>query len=103
VGTHGVNLLGTGRPFNPSQICTAARPCIIPPSIGSGVAVPANTPFVTKNADGSISITGSTSANVNARVPVQFLGLANNRGIFGAQAGNSIYHSLQGDLEPPVV
>ncbi len=95
VGTHGVNLLGTGRPLNPGQVCTALRPCIIPSSIGSGVTVPAGTPFVTKDADGTIEITGSTADNIDARVPTQFLGLANSRGFFVNQEGNSIYHSLQ--------
>src|SRR3989441_12119688 len=80
------------------QICTAARPCIIPPEIGSSVNVPGGTKFVTKSPDGSIAITGSTSDNINARVPVQFLGLANSRGFFQGQEGNSIYHSLQATL-----
>ena len=98
VGTHGVSLIGTGSPVNPGQICTAASPCVIPARLGSGVAVPAGTPFVTKNADGSIDITGSTGDNLDARVPVNFLGLANSRGFFQTQSGNSIYHSLQATL-----
>ena len=98
VGTHGVRLLGTGRPRNPGQICTQLQPCVIPASIGANVNVPSGTPFVSKNADGSISITGSTRDNINARVPAQFLGLANSRGFFQSQDGNSIYHSLQATL-----
>ncbi len=98
VGTHGARLIGTGRPLNAGQICTLARPCIIPPEIGASVTVPGGTPFVTKNADGSISITGSTAANINARVPAQYLGLANSRGFFQTQEGNSIYHGLQTTL-----
>lgn len=98
VGTHGVSLLGTGSPVNPGQICTAASPCVIPARIGNNVVVPAGTPFVTKNADGSIDITGSTKDNLDARVPVNFLGLANSRGFFQTQSGNSIYHSLQATL-----
>jgi Carboxypeptidase regulatory-like domain len=98
VGTHGVSLIGTGAPVNPGQICTAASPCVIPARLGSGVTVPAGTPFVTKNADGSIDITGSTASNLDARVPVNFLGLANSRGFFQTQSGNSIYHSLQATL-----
>jgi carboxypeptidase family protein/TonB-dependent receptor-like protein len=95
VGTRGVGLIGTGRPLNPSQICTSASPCVIPSSIGSGVTVPAGTPGVIKNSDGSISITQSTTDNADARVPVQFLGLANGRGAFQEQSGSSTYHSLQ--------
>ncbi len=98
VGTRGVDLIGTGRSLNPSKICTAAKPCVIPASIGLGVSVPAGTPFVTKSADGTIQITGSTNANRNARVPINFLGLANNRGFFQAQDGSSTYHSLQSTL-----
>jgi len=98
VGTHGVSLLGTGAPVNPGQICTALQPCVIPARLGSGVTVPAGTPFVTQNADGSIDITGSTTSNLDARVPVNFLGLANSRGFFQTQSGNSIYHSLQATL-----
>jgi hypothetical protein len=98
VGTHGVSLIGTGAPVNPGQICTALKPCVIPSRLGLGVDVPDGTPFVTKNADGSIDITGSTGENLDARVPVNFLGLANSRGFFQTQSGNSIYHSLQATL-----
>ncbi len=98
VGTHGVSLLGTGAPVNPGQICTLASPCVIPARLGNNVDVPAGTPFVTKNADGSIDITGSTVDNLDARVPANFLGLANSRGFFQTQSGNSIYHSLQATL-----
>ncbi len=98
VGTRGVGLIGTGRPLNPAQICTSASPCVIPASIGSSVTVPAGTPGVTKNSDGSISITESTADNVNARVPAQFIGLANSRGFFQEQSGSSTYHSLQTSL-----
>jgi hypothetical protein len=95
VGTRGVGLVGTGRALNPAQICTSSNPCVIPSNIGSSVTVPVGTPGVVKNSDGSISITQSTAANVNARVPTQFLGLANNRGAFQEQSGASTYHSLQ--------
>jgi hypothetical protein len=98
VGTHGVSLIGTGSPVNPGQICTATSPCVIPARIGNTVTVPAGTPFVTKNADGSIDITGSTKKNLDARVPAAFMGLANSRGFFQTQSGNSIYHSLQATL-----
>jgi Carboxypeptidase regulatory-like domain len=98
VGTHGVDLLGTGAPLDAAQICTAAGPCTIPASIASGVTVPAGTPYVTKNGDGSVSITGSTFDNLDARVPPQYLGIQTSGGFFTAQAGNSIYHSLQATL-----
>ena len=98
VGTHGNRLIGTGRPLNAGQICTAAVPCIIPPEIGSSVNVPGGTKFVTKNPDGSFAITGSNGDNIDARVQVQFLGLSNSRGFFQGQEGNSIYHSLQATL-----
>ena len=98
VGTRGVELIGTGRSLNPSKICTAAAPCVIPASMGLGISVPAGTPFVTKSTDGTIQITGSTFANRNARVATNFLGLANNRGFFQVQDGTSSYHSLQSTL-----
>jgi hypothetical protein len=98
VGTKGLHLLGNGRPANPGQICTLTLPCAIPSSIGSAVNVPAGTPFVTKQPDGTILITGSTGANIDARVPSQFLGLANSRGFFQFEDGNSIYHALQATL-----
>ena len=98
VGTRGVGLIGTGRPLNPGQICTTEKPCLIPASIGSSVTVPMGTPGVAKNSDGSISITRSTTANVDARVPVQYLGLANTRGFFQEQSGSSTYHSLQASV-----
>jgi hypothetical protein len=98
VGTHGVSLIGPGRPFDAGQVCTAANPCTIPAFIGRSVTVPAGTPYVTKQPEGTILITGSTAANIDARVPVTFLGLANSRGFFQENAGNSIYHSLQTSL-----
>jgi hypothetical protein len=75
-----------------------ATPCILPPSIAGNVNVPAGTPFVTKNPDGTIAITGSTAANLDARVPSQFLGLANSRGFFAFEDGSSTYHALQSTL-----
>jgi hypothetical protein len=98
VGTRGSHLLGTGRPANPGRICTIVQPCIIPASVGGNVDVPAGTPFVTKNPDGTIAITASTAANIDARVPSPFLGLANSRGFFQFQDGSSTYHGLQSTL-----
>ncbi len=98
VGTRGSHLLGTGRPANPGQICTIGAPCIIPASIAGNVNVPAGTPFVTKNPDGTIAITGSTASNLDARVPSRYLGLANSRGFFQFQDGSSTYHGLQSTL-----
>src|SRR5258705_530363 len=98
VGTRGSHLPGTGRPANPGQICAMAEPCIIPASIGGNVNVPAGTPFVTKNPDGTIAITASTAANINPQVPSRFLGLANSRGFFAFQDGSSTYHGLQSTL-----
>jgi hypothetical protein len=98
VGTRGSHLLGTGRPANPGQICTITSPCILPANIGQNVNVPSGTPFVTKNPDGTIAITGSTAANLDARVPTQYLGLANSRGFFQFQDGSSTYHGLQSTL-----
>jgi len=98
VGARGVSLLGPGRPGNPGQICTVALPCTIPSSIGSAVTVPAGTPFVTKNSDGTISITGNTPANVSARVPPVFLGLTDSAGFFQENQSFSWYHSMQATL-----
>ncbi len=98
VGTRGSHLLGTGRPANPGRICTIGAPCIIPASIAGNVNVPAGTPFVTKNPDGTIAITGSIAANLDARVPSRYLGLANSRGFFQFQDGSSTYHGLQSTL-----
>jgi TonB-dependent receptor-like protein len=103
IGTRGVGLIGTGRAVNPAQICTIASPCTIPASIVSGVTAgsfAAQNPGtgVTRNADGSITITASTFENRNLRVPSSFIGIANNR-LFGQeQRGASIYHSLQASL-----
>src|SRR5258708_15068927 len=77
---------------------TLFRSCIIPASIGTNVNVPDGTPFVTKNPDGTISITGSTAANLDARVPSRYLGLANSRGFFQFLDGGSTYHSLHATL-----
>jgi hypothetical protein len=77
IGTRGVDLLGFGAPVDPAEFCTTSTPCIIPSTIASGVAVPTGTPGVARNSDGSIAITQSTFENRDARVPAQFLGLAN--------------------------
>jgi Carboxypeptidase regulatory-like domain/TonB dependent receptor len=97
VGSAGSHLL-TGRPLDAGQICTMVKPCTIPASIGANVNVPAGTPFVTKNGDGSIAITGSTAANIDARVPVQYLGELDENLLATAEEGKSHYHSLQATL-----
>ncbi len=98
VGTRGIDLIGPGNPQNPAKICTVASPCVIPSAIGSAVNVPAGTPGTVKNADGSITITQSTVANANARVPTQYIGLENNRMQGIEQLAQSVYHSLQTSL-----
>jgi Carboxypeptidase regulatory-like domain len=101
VGTNGRRLIGTGAPVNPGQICTTASPCVIPASLATNVSagdIPAGTPGVTRNSDGSISITNSTAENINARVPPQYLGLATSRMFAQTQHGFSQYHSLQASL-----
>ena len=101
VGTNGRRLIGTGAPVNPGQFCTTASPCVIPASLASDVSaadIPAGTPGVVRNGDGSITITQSTAANINARVPPQYLGLATSRLFAQTQNGFSEYHSLQASL-----
>ncbi|HEV2826989.1 MAG TPA: carboxypeptidase-like regulatory domain-containing protein [Pyrinomonadaceae bacterium] len=100
VGTNGKRLIGTGAPVNPGQICTLATPCVIPASLATLVAGPAGTlaPGTVKNSDGSITITRSDASNIDARVPAQYLGLANNRLFAQTQNGFSGYHSLQASL-----
>jgi len=103
VGTRGVGLIGTGRAVNPSQICTIASPCTIPASVASGITggnFAAQDPGsgVTRNADGSLTITASTFENRDLRIPSSYVGIANNR-LFGQeQRGSSIYHSMQASL-----
>lgn len=98
VGTRGVGLIGTGRAVNSAQICTQASPCVIPASVAAGVAIAPGASGVTRNADGSLSITESTFANRDLRVPANYIGIANNR-LFGQeQLGSSVYHSLQASL-----
>ena len=101
VGTNGRRLIGTGAPVNPGQICTIASPCVIPAALASDVSaadIPAGTPGITRNSDGSISITRSYAENINARVPPQYLGLATSRLFAQTQHGFSEYHSLQASL-----
>lgn len=101
VGTNGRRLIGTGAPVNPGQICTVASPCVIPASLAANVSaadIPAGTPGIVRNADGSISITASYAENINARVPPQYLGLATSRLFAQTQNGFSEYHSLQASL-----
>jgi hypothetical protein len=98
VGTRGVALIGTGRAVNPAQICTQASPCVIPASLASGVTIAPGASGIVRNSDGSLSITESTFANRNLRVPAQYLGIANNRFFGQLQDGMSTYHSLQASL-----
>jgi hypothetical protein len=97
VGSAGSHLL-TGRPLDAGQTCTLVKPCTIPASVGANVNVPAGTPFVTKNPDGSIAITGSTRANIDARVPWQYLGELDENLLPTSEEGASHYHSLQSTL-----
>jgi hypothetical protein len=98
VGSHGLKLLGPGRPVNPGQICTVASPCTIPASYGKNVTVPAGTPGTVQNADGSITITQTTMDNVSARVPPQYLGFNADQLFFEENQGFSNYHALQTSL-----
>lgn len=101
VGTNGRRLIGTGAPVNPGQICTIASPCVIPAALASDVSatdIPAGTPGIVRNGDGSITITQSDGANINARVPPQYLGLATSRLFAQTQNGFSEYHSFQASL-----
>lgn len=101
VGTNGRRLIGTGAPVNPGQFCTIASPCVIPSALASDVSaadIPAGTPGITRNADGSITITRSYAENINARVPAQYIGLATSRLFAQTQNGFSEYHSLQASL-----
>ena len=101
VGTNGRRLVGTGAPANPGQICTIASPCVIPSALASDVSeadIPAGTPGIVRNTDGSITITRSFAKNINARVPAQYLGLATSRLFAQRQNGFSEYHSLQASL-----
>jgi hypothetical protein len=50
------------------------------------------------NPDGSVSITGSTSANVNARVFVPYLGTQSPFAFLQENNSHSTYHSLQATL-----
>ncbi len=98
VGSHGVKLLGPGRPNNAGQICTVASPCTIPASLAKNAAVPAGTPGTVQNADGSITITQTTMDNVSARVPPQYLGFNADQLFWEENQGFSNYHALQTSL-----
>jgi len=100
VGSVGDRLLGPGRAPNAGRLCALASPCIIPKSAlsSSFVAPPAGTPDVVMNSDGSVSITGSTAGNVNARVPLQFLGAQSGFSFLQENNSHSNYNSLQATL-----
>src|SRR4029077_9356307 len=100
VGSAGNRLLGPGRAPNGGRICTLTAPCVIPKSALSSTftAPAAGTPDVLMNSDGSVSITGSTAANVNARVFLPFLGTQSPFSFLQENNSHSSYHSLQGTL-----
>ena len=100
VGSNGVRLLGPGRAPDAGQICTLASPCVIPASKLSSSFTPpaAGTPNVVMNSNGSVSITGSTAANLNARVFTPFLGLTSPFAFLQENNSHSTYHSLQATL-----
>ncbi len=100
VGSAGDRLLGPGRAPNGGQICTLKTPCVIPKSALSPTftAPAAGTADVQMNSDGSVSITGSTAANVNARVFLPFLGTQSPFSFLQENNSHSSYHSLQATL-----
>jgi hypothetical protein len=100
IGSAGNRLLGPGRGLNAGQTCTLITPCVIPASaLSSGfTAPPAGTPDVVVNPNGSVSITGSTAANLNARVFTQFLGMQSPFAFLQENNSHSTYHSLQATL-----
>lgn len=100
VGSAGDRLLGPGRATDAGQICSLAAPCIIPASALSSTFTPPapGTPNVVMNSNGSISITGSTGANLDARVFTPFLGLQSPFAFLQENNSHSSYHSFQGTL-----
>ncbi|MGA7928363.1 MAG: TonB-dependent receptor [Candidatus Sulfotelmatobacter sp.] len=100
VGSAGDRLLGPGRALDAGQICSLAAPCVIPASALSSTFTPPapGTPNVVMNSNGSVSITGSTGANLNARVFTPFLGLQSPFAFLQENNSHSIYHSFQGTL-----
>ncbi|MFZ0198820.1 MAG: TonB-dependent receptor [Candidatus Sulfotelmatobacter sp.] len=100
VGSAGDRLVGPGRAQNAGQLCTLSSPCVIPASALSSTFTPpaAGTPDVVMNPNGSVSITGSTGANVNARVFVPYLGTQSPFAFIQENNSHSTYHSLQATL-----
>jgi Carboxypeptidase regulatory-like domain/TonB dependent receptor len=100
IGSVGDRLLGPGRAQDAGQLCTLASPCVIPRSAlsPSFTAPPAGTPDVVMNSNGSVSITGSTAANLNARVFVPYLGLQSPFAFVQENNSHSNYNSFQATL-----
>jgi hypothetical protein len=100
IGSAGDRLVGPGRAPNGGRTCTLASPCVIPKlALAPSFTPPApGTPDVVANADGSVSITGSSFANLNARVPLQFLGLQSPFALLQENNSHSRYDSLQATL-----
>ena len=100
VGSAGDRLLGPGRALDAGQICSLAAPCVIPKSaLSPSFTAPApGTPNVVTNSNGSVSITGSTLANLDARVFTPFLGLQSPFAFLQENNSHSIYHSFQGTV-----
>jgi hypothetical protein len=100
VGSTGDRLLGPGRALDGGQICSLASPCVIPAASLSSTFTPpaAGTPNVVMNSNGSVSITGSTLSNINARVFTQLLGLQSPFAFLQENNSHSTYHSLQATL-----
>src|SRR5260370_40922500 len=71
---------------------------IVPSGFFVTKGVPAGTPFVTKNPDGTIAVTGCTPTKLNEPVPSQFVGLANSRSIFAVKTCSSAYHGVHSSL-----
>ncbi len=100
IGSSGNRLLGPGRAADAGQICTLISPCVIPKSALSSTFTPpaGGTPDVVMNPNGSVSITGSTAANLNARVFLPLLGLQSPFAFLQENNSHSTYHSLQATL-----
>ncbi|HXX28573.1 MAG TPA: TonB-dependent receptor [Terriglobales bacterium] len=100
IGSVGDRLLGPGRGQNAGRLCNLASPCVIPRSAlsPSFTPPPAGTPDVVMNSNGSVSITGSTAPNLNARVFVPYLGLQSPYAFVQENNSHSNYNSFQATL-----
>ncbi len=90
--------IGRGWVAETGYVGTKGTALLFGQALNQALPATASSPLTQPTTTGSVTITGSTLDNIDARVPTKFLGIFVGRLLPVTNDGASIYHSWQGSL-----